>query len=242
MRSAAPRGDRRGCSSSPAGRRKADLIAELGVEELVVILRPRVGVPVGPAVRRRRRRRGAGGHAGVGGRQLPLRHKAGGDAAMLEAIRASTTRVVEMVELDGETVSSTHIRGSSWPARSTRRRASSRAVPDARSGRPWDKRGRELGFPTANVVPRRRLAYPGHGVYAALAGSRRRGTRPARGGQTSASRRRSRPVAALLVDPYLLDFRRRIYDSRAAARLPRRYAREKAFPSAESSSSRCTAM
>ncbi len=32
-----------------------------------------------------------------------------------------------------------------------------------------DQRGRELGFPTANVVPDDRLAIPGHGVYAAFA-------------------------------------------------------------------------
>ena len=32
-----------------------------------------------------------------------------------------------------------------------------------------DQRGRELGFPTANIVPDDRLAIPGHGVYAAFA-------------------------------------------------------------------------
>ena len=39
-------------------------------------------------------------------------------------------------------------------------------------GRPsssGDQRGRELGFPTANIVPDDRLAIPGHGVYAAFA-------------------------------------------------------------------------
>jgi riboflavin kinase/FMN adenylyltransferase len=32
-----------------------------------------------------------------------------------------------------------------------------------------DQRGRELGFPTANIVPDDRYAYPGHGVFAAFA-------------------------------------------------------------------------
>jgi len=32
-----------------------------------------------------------------------------------------------------------------------------------------DQRGRQLGFPTANLVPDDRLAIPGHGVYAAFA-------------------------------------------------------------------------
>ena len=34
---------------------------------------------------------------------------------------------------------------------------------------PGDQRGRELGFPTANIVPSNDLACPGHGVYAAFA-------------------------------------------------------------------------
>jgi riboflavin kinase/FMN adenylyltransferase len=32
-----------------------------------------------------------------------------------------------------------------------------------------DQRGRELGFPTANLIPDDRLAIPGHGIYAAFA-------------------------------------------------------------------------
>ena len=32
-----------------------------------------------------------------------------------------------------------------------------------------DRRGRELGFPTANIVPDEDLVCPGHGVYAARA-------------------------------------------------------------------------
>jgi riboflavin kinase/FMN adenylyltransferase len=32
-----------------------------------------------------------------------------------------------------------------------------------------DRRGRELGFPTANIVPDDSLVYPGHGVYVAHA-------------------------------------------------------------------------
>ena len=32
-----------------------------------------------------------------------------------------------------------------------------------------DKRGRDLGFPTANVVPDDSLVIPGHGIYAAFA-------------------------------------------------------------------------
>ena len=44
-----------------------------------------------------------------------------------------------------------------------------------------DKRGRTLGFPTANLVPDSALVVPGHGVYACRARGRRRA--PRRGGQ-----------------------------------------------------------
>ncbi len=80
------------------------------------------------------------------------------------------TRVVALVEVDGETVSSSRIRAL----------VAAGAVEAARRclGAPFmiegtvvsgDQRGRELGFPTANIVPDDRLAIPGHGVYAAFA-------------------------------------------------------------------------
>ena len=40
-----------------------------------------------------------------------------------------------------------------------------------------DKRGRELGYPTANIVPDAAFVTPGHGVYAAHRADRRRGRR-----------------------------------------------------------------
>ena len=75
-----------------------------------------------------------------------------------------------LVEVDGETVSSTRIRAQ----------VAAGDMEGARHclGAPFmvegmvvkgDQRGRELGFPTANIVPDDRLAIPGHGVYAAFA-------------------------------------------------------------------------
>ena len=80
------------------------------------------------------------------------------------------TRVVPLVEVDGETVSSTRIRAQ----------VAAGDMEGARHclGAPFmvegtvvkgDQRGRELGFPTANIVPDDRLVIPGHGVYAAFA-------------------------------------------------------------------------
>jgi len=96
--------------------------------------------------------------------------KAKGDPAMLAARPEFETRVVPLVEVDGETVSSTRIRAL----------VAAGDMEGARHclGAPFmvegtvvegDQRGRELGFPTANIVPDDRLAYPGHGVYAAFA-------------------------------------------------------------------------
>jgi riboflavin kinase/FMN adenylyltransferase len=78
--------------------------------------------------------------------------------------------VSQLVELDGEIVSSTHIRGLVT--------AGEVDVAQRFLGAPFqmrgtivhgDKRGRTLGFPTANLVPDSALTVPGHGVYACRA-------------------------------------------------------------------------
>ena len=96
--------------------------------------------------------------------------KAKGDPEMLAAREEFETRVVPLVEVDGEAVSSTRIRAL----------VAAGDMEGARHclGAPFmvegtvvtgDQRGRELGFPTANIVPDDRLVIPGHGVYAAFA-------------------------------------------------------------------------
>jgi riboflavin kinase/FMN adenylyltransferase len=150
---------------------KRDVLAGLGVEELVVIpfdrefskltaaefidqvLVDRLGaewVSVGENFRF-----GAG---------------AEGDAVMLASRPEFETRVAPLVEIDGETVSSTRVRALVAAGDVA---AASRCLggPFMLEGEvvPGDQRGRELGFPTANVVPSNDLACPGHGVYAAFA-------------------------------------------------------------------------
>jgi riboflavin kinase / FMN adenylyltransferase len=96
--------------------------------------------------------------------------KAKGDPAMLAAHPEFETTVRPLVEIDGETVSSTRIRAL----------VAAGDMEGARHclGAPFmvegtvvkgDQRGRDLGFPTANVVPDDRLVIPGHGIYAAFA-------------------------------------------------------------------------
>jgi riboflavin kinase/FMN adenylyltransferase len=96
--------------------------------------------------------------------------KAKGDPALLEAHPEFQTRVVPLVEVDGETVSSTRIRAlvAAGDMNQARRCLGFPFMVEGTVVQ-GDQRGRELGFPTANIVPDDRLAIPGHGVYAAFA-------------------------------------------------------------------------
>jgi riboflavin kinase/FMN adenylyltransferase len=93
-----------------------------------------------------------------------------GDASMLAADGRFEARVVALREVDGEIVSSSRIRSLIAAGEVARLRSCS-AAPYELSGEVvgGDRRGRELGFPTANIVPPEGLACPGHGVYACLA-------------------------------------------------------------------------
>jgi riboflavin kinase / FMN adenylyltransferase len=148
--------------------RKAELIASLGVAELVVI--PFDGDFAARAaqdfVDHVLVERVQATHVSVG-ENFRFGHKAQGDAQMLAADPRFQTRVVPLLEVDGEVVSSSHIRGL----------VSGGAVhyADELLGAPFavdgevqhgDKRGRTLGYPTANLVPRPGYVVPGHGVYA----------------------------------------------------------------------------
>ncbi len=179
---------------------KAELVAGLGVEELVVIpfdegfanQTPRAfidDVLVG--------RLGAT-HVSVG-ENFRFGHGAAGEPALLAADPRFDTRVVDLVEVEGEVVSSSHIRGLVL-AGDVGAAATLLGAPFRLRGEvvPGDRRGRELGFPTANIVPDEALVCPGHGVYAALAD-----------GDCAAVNVGVRPTfgtgRAVLVEAYLLD-------------------------------------
>ena len=106
------------------------------------------------------------------------------------ATREFETRVVPLVEVDGETVSSTRIRAL-VAAGDVEGAMRCLGAPFLLEGTvvEGDKRGRTLGFPTANVVPSEEYAYRATGsTPRSRTGSRRR--------STSASARPSRPGAA----------------------------------------------
>jgi riboflavin kinase / FMN adenylyltransferase len=154
--------------------RKAELIASLGVQEMIVI-------PFDAEFAKRSAADfiedvivGSLGAARVAiGENFRFGHKAQGDPALLRADARFSTVVHPLLEVDGEIVSSSHIRGlllSGEVAEANRLLGSTFELRGAVAH--GDARGRELGFPTANLVPDDALVCPGHGVYACLADGR----------------------------------------------------------------------
>ena len=148
------------------------------------------------------------------GENFRFGHKAKGDADLLRRQDAFEARVVPLVEVDGEIVSSTHIRGLVV--------AGDLEKANRFLGSPFqlrgtvvhgDERGRELGYPTANLVPDNALVYPGNGVYACRAAFED-------GGEwrwwPAATNVGVRPTfvtgRGVLVEAFLLDFDGDLYD------------------------------
>src|SRR6202035_5131133 len=150
---------------------KAELISELGVEELVVIPFDETFAHQTPAgfIDDVLVGRLAATHVSVG-ENFRFGHRAAGDPAALMARQEFQTRVVPLVEVDGEVVSSSHIRAL-IQAGEVEAAARMLGAPFQLRGEVvrGDGRGRELGFPTANLVPDEALVCPGHGVYSARA-------------------------------------------------------------------------
>jgi riboflavin kinase / FMN adenylyltransferase len=108
-------------------------------------------------------------HVSVG-ENFRFGHRATGDPGLLASDERFETRVVTLVEVDGEIVSSSHIRALVL-AGDVEHAAHFLGSPFQLRGEvvTGDRRGRTLGFPTANIVPDEDLVCPGHGVYAARA-------------------------------------------------------------------------
>ncbi|HEX7059002.1 MAG TPA: bifunctional riboflavin kinase/FAD synthetase [Solirubrobacterales bacterium] len=150
---------------------KRDVIEGLGVEELVVIPFDQefASVPAEGFIEQVLIERLGAERVSVG-ENFRFGAKAKGDPEMLASRDEFEIRVVPLVEVDGETVSSTRIRAliAAGEVDAARRCLGAPFMVEGTvvSG---DRRGRELGFPTANIVPDDRLVIPGHGVYAAFA-------------------------------------------------------------------------
>ena len=211
---------------------KADLVAALGVRELVVIPFDGSFAAQSPQefidhvlVEQLGARRVSVGE------DFRFGHRARGDAALLQAQDAFETRVARMVELDGSVVSSTHIRGLIG-AGDVEAAARFLGAPFQMRGTVvhGDKRGRTLGYPTANLVPDPRLVVPDHGVYACRA--RVDGVERAAAVNVGV-RPTFKTGRGLLVEAFLLDFEGDLYGQTLALEFLSRLRGEKRFDSAE---------
>jgi riboflavin kinase / FMN adenylyltransferase len=212
---------------------KADLVQSLGVDELVVI-------PFDGAFSQRSAQEFIDhvlidqlGAAEVSvGENFHFGHKARGNPALLAAQDAFTTRVVGLVEVDGEVVTSTNIRRlvSDGDVRQAGRLL---GAPFGLRGEVMhgDKRGRDLGFPTANLVPDDRLVYPGHGIYACRATVQVDGEWRSWPAATSIGVRPTFVTGrGVLVEAYLLDYEGDLYGEHVGVEFAHRLRPMAAFP------------
>jgi riboflavin kinase / FMN adenylyltransferase len=203
---------------------KRDVIDGLGVEELVVI-------PFDAEFRQieaeefveRILIETLGAQTVSVGENFRFGKKARGDLEMLRSHDEFETRVVPLVEVGGETVSSTRIRAQ-VAAGDVEGAMACLGAPFLLEGPvvEGDRRGRTLGFPTANVVPADEFVHPGHGVYAAFAN-----------GVPAAVNVGVRPTfetgRGLLIESYLIDYDGDLYGKTLRVAFVARLRGEKRF-------------
>ena len=207
---------------------KRDLIAGLGVEELVTIPFDRdvASKSADQFIDEVLVEKLGATHVSVG-ENFRFGQKAKGDPDLLRSRSEFETRVVPLVEVENETVSSTHIRAL-VAAGDVERAASFLGAPFMLEGEVvgGDEVGRTLGFPTANIVPDDQIAHPGHGIYAAWAH-----------GHMAAVNVGVRPTfktgRGLLVEAYLIDFDADLYGQTLRIAFVQRLRGERRFESAE---------
>ena len=213
--------------------RKAELIGALGVQELVIIPFDREfaarqaqafvdDVLVGAL---------QATHVSVG-ENFRFGHKAQGDCELLAGDARFETRVVPLLEIDGEVVSSSHIRGLVLGGALD---YAGRLLGDPFSATGevvhGDARGRTLGYPTANLLPRAGFVVPGHGVYACRAHTADGAVHAA------ATNVGVRPMFVTgrgeLIEAFLIDFDGDLYDQELRVDFLRRLRGERRFDSVD---------
>jgi riboflavin kinase / FMN adenylyltransferase len=225
---------------------KAELVEALGVEELIVIEFDTDFAKRGPQEFIDDVLVGALGATYVSvGENFRFGNRAKGDPRMLAEDERFSTRVAPLFEVEGEIVSSSHIRGLVL-AGEVEQATRFLGAPFQMRGEvvPGDRRGRELGFPTANLIPDDALVCPGHGVYACLADT----LTPHDGGQAgtpSGAQAGGLPAAVNigvrptfvtgrgeLVEAYILDFDGDLYGKQLRLDFLERLRGERRFQSA----------
>jgi riboflavin kinase/FMN adenylyltransferase len=214
--------------------RKAELVASLGVQEMIVI-------PFDAEFASRTAEEfidqvlveGLGARQVSVGENFRFGRKAQGDPTLLGSDSRFETVVHPLLEIDGEIVSSSHIRGLVL--------AGELAQANKLLGSPFevrgevlhgDARGRELGFPTANLLPDEAYVCPGHGVYACLASADGLEQRPA--AVSIGVRPTFQTGRGELIEAYLLDFDGDLYGSELRLDFLDRLRGERRFGDADS--------
>ena len=207
---------------------KRDVIEGLGVKELVVIPFDREVAQIAPEqfcseilVER------LGAERVSVGENFRFGARAKGTPELLASRPEFETRIVPLVEAEGETVSSTRIRAlvAAGDVEAAHRCLGAPFMLEGEvvSG---DKVGRTLGFPTANVVPDDRYVYPGHGIYAAFAD-----------GKPAAVNVGVRPTfesgRGVLIETYIIDHDEDLYGRQLRTAFVKRLRGEKRFASTE---------
>jgi riboflavin kinase/FMN adenylyltransferase len=219
--------------------RKAELIASLGVREMVVI-------PFDADFAKRSAAEfiddvlvaALGAERVATGENFRFGHKAQGDPRLLQADGRFDTTIHPLLEVDGEIVSSSHIRGLVL--------AGDLAEANRLLGAPFqlcgevshgDERGRTLGFPTANLIPQERFVCPGHGVYATRATVAGADGPLGSEGVAAAVSIGVRPTFQTgrgeLIEAYLLDFEGDLYGQSLCLEFLARLRGERRFDTAE---------
>lgn len=207
---------------------KRDVIEGLGVRELVVIPFDRAFSAVTPEEFCDRVLVESLGARRVSvGENFRFGAKAKGTPELLGERPEFETTVVPLVEAEGETVSSTRIRAlvAAGDVEGASRCLGSPFMLEGEvvSG---DRRGRTLGFPTANVVPDERYVYPGHGIYAAFAN-----------GKPAAVSVGVRPTfetgRGVLIETYIIDHDEDLYGKTLRIAFVKRLRGEKRFTGTE---------
>ena len=213
--------------------RKAELVESLGVEEMVVIsfdeqfaqhsaeqfIDEVVVAGLGAT------RVQVGDNFGFGKR-------AQGRADLLLADDRFETLVMPLFELDGVPVSSSRIRSllREGEVAEANRLLGTPYVFSAEVAR-GDQRGRELGYPTANLVPTAGYCTPGHGVYAGRAELAGGETKPA--AINVGTRPMFESVLGELIEAYLLDFDGDLYGQQLRVEFLERLRGEAVFESVD---------
>ncbi|HUN79153.1 MAG TPA: bifunctional riboflavin kinase/FAD synthetase [Solirubrobacteraceae bacterium] len=212
---------------------KAELISELGVAELIVI-------PFDAAFAARGAQEfidevlvGALQATWVSvGENFRFGHRAQGDPELLAADGRFETVVHPLLEIDGEVVSSSHIRGLVL-AGEVDQATHFLGAPFQLRGEvvAGDRRGRELGYPTANLIPPEAMVCPGHGIYACRASTKAIGTRAA--AVSIGVRPTFTTGRGELIEAHLLDFEGDLYGQELRLDFVRRLRGERRFESAQ---------